>query len=83
MSYTIDISPYAERQLKRLHGKLAERIDAAIDGLEQNPRPHGCIKVITTGEWRIRIGSYRIKYTIDDDERIVSVTSVSPRDDAY
>jgi mRNA interferase RelE/StbE len=83
MSYRVIVEPKAERQIGKLSQSVRERVLPALKILRENPRPHGCLKVVSTGEWRIRVGGYRIKYTIDDDERVVSVTSVSPRDDAY
>ncbi len=52
--------------------------------LENNPRPPGCKKL--TGHqdiWRIRVGDYRVLYTVDDAEMIVRVSRIAHRRDVY
>jgi len=55
-----------------------------VNGLEENPRPHG-VKAMAghKGLFRIRVGDYRILYEIDDTARVVTVTRVRPRGAAY
>ncbi|MBX3013685.1 MAG: type II toxin-antitoxin system RelE/ParE family toxin [Caldilineaceae bacterium] len=60
------------------------RLEEAIDGLAETPRPNGYIKL--AGEeplYRIRVGEWRIIYAIQDDELIVLVIEVAPRKDTY
>lgn len=85
MDYTVQLETSAERDLKRLTGELLRRIDAALRSLARNPRPRGAIKLQgREGEgWRIRVGNYRILYTVDDERRIVSVYRIRPRPTAY
>lgn len=33
--------------------------------------------------WRVRVGDYRILYTIDDDEQIVAIVAIAHRRDVY
>jgi mRNA interferase RelE/StbE len=48
------------------------------------PRPPLCRKLEgTTNQWRIRVGGYRVLYVIDDAARVVTVTRVAHRGDAY
>lgn len=53
----------------------------AIDGLKENPRPNGVKKLKSTDEnlYRIRVGDYRILYTIEDTIQIVDITKVGHR----
>lgn len=55
-----------------------------MNGLEENPRPHG-VKAMAghKGLFRIRVGDYRILYEIDDTAHVVTVTRVRPRGAAY
>jgi mRNA interferase RelE/StbE len=56
----------------------------AIQNLAVDPRPEGCKKLVGKYEhWRIRVGDWRITYTIQDDELIIVVVEVSPRGGAY
>ena len=85
MSYTVVLETSAERDLKRLPRDILRRVDAEFLALSQNPRPHGVVKLQgREGEgWRIRVGAYRILYTIDDNARIVSVYRIRPRARVY
>ena len=85
MTYTVAVETSAERDLKRLPRDILRRVDTELMALSQNPRPHGVVKLQgREGEgWRIRIGAYRILYTIDDDARTVSVYRIRSRATAY
>jgi mRNA interferase RelE/StbE len=70
----------AEKELKRLSGQLNARIVPRLEGLASNPRPPGCKKLKGGDkEWRIRVGDYRVVYTIDDATLLVVVTRVRHR----
>lgn len=84
-SYTIYLQPSAERDFrKKIPAEAQLRIRAAIDALAENPRPHGCTKLEGSASlWRIRIGDYRVTYTISDKEREVYVVNIADRKEAY
>ncbi|MFY8162577.1 MAG: type II toxin-antitoxin system RelE family toxin [Candidatus Kapaibacteriota bacterium] len=48
-----------------------------------NPRPIGIKKLVDIDGYSIRVGNYRILFTIDDDIKIVSIYKVAPHKDAY
>jgi len=74
----------ARRELERLQAQTARRIIARIEALVSNPRPPGCVKLQGAGNlWRIRVGEYRVIYSIDDSGRIVDISAVRHRSDAY
>ena len=80
----IHIDTHAERDLQRFPRDVFERLIAAIRQLDNDPRPPGCRKLVgSKNDWRIRVGPYRILYTIDDTARIVCITAVVHRKDAY
>ena len=54
-----------------------------IHALAQNPRPPGCLKLSDRQGWRIRSGSHRIIYTIDDEKKVVTVLHIGHRRDVY
>jgi mRNA interferase RelE/StbE len=85
VNYTVRLESSAERELKRLPRDILRRIDAKLQSLAENPRPRGVTKLKgSEGEgWRVRIGNYRILYTIDDKVRVVSVYRIRPRPTAY
>jgi mRNA interferase RelE/StbE len=50
--------------------------------LREDPRPPGSKKLTNSdGLWRVRVGNYRIVYTIKDDVLLVLVLQVLRRDD--
>ena len=84
MSYQVRLRRVAQKQLDKLAGKDYETIAEAISALEQEPRPLGVKKLAESGLWRIRIGSFRIIYSIDDGERVSVIVRVARRtEDTY
>jgi mRNA-degrading endonuclease RelE of RelBE toxin-antitoxin system len=52
--------------------------------LAEVPRPPGCKKLIGFKDlWRIRIGTYRVIYSVSDVVQLVRIERVSHRKDAY
>ncbi|SDM31458.1 type II toxin-antitoxin system RelE family toxin [Actinomyces ruminicola] len=84
MSYRVELSPAAAKQLRKLDAPARRRVRAAIDLLAQTPRPPGAKKLVGgDGEWRVRNGSYRIIYEIADDVLLVLVLTVGHRREIY
>ena len=66
-SYEVEISRTAEKQLKNFPRKIQERIVEAIRPLAVDPRPRGSRKLSGYHDvFRIRIGSYRLLYSISN-----------------
>jgi mRNA interferase RelE/StbE len=80
--YALAFRPAALRALRKLDRQAAERIKAATERLRDDPRPPGA-KMLTGlhGLWRIRIGDYRVVYTIDDQRRVVRIAAAGHRRD--
>lgn len=84
MAYRIEITPAAQRDLKKLRGPIRKRIRDAIDGLAEDPRPPGIRKLVDEDDlWRVRVGDFRIIYTIEDNRLLVLVVRVANRRDAF
>jgi mRNA interferase RelE/StbE len=84
VTYAIIVAPAARRQLRKLDPVARRRIQAAIDLLAENPRPPAAKRLVNfTGEWRVRIGDYRIVYDIEDDQLVVLVLSAGHRREIY
>ena len=82
--YTVELSRGARRDLESLPAKVVQRIFPRIEALIENPRPNGARKL--EGEdnmYRIRIGDYRVLYTISDRQKRVDVEAVLHRSKAY
>ena len=79
--YSIEVQQSAEKVLRRLPRDLKEHITAVIFALETNPRPPGAIALKGQyNTWRIRVGDWRVIYTIEDDQLIILVVKIGPRD---
>jgi len=73
----------AEKELDKLPKTNHKHICNKILSLEQNPRPHGIKKLRHKEEYRLRIGDYRILYTIDDLKKIITIIAVGHRREIY
>ncbi len=83
MRYNVEIKRSAEREMDRLPAEMHRRISESILALENNPRPLGSRKLRGGEAYRLRVGDYRVLYTIDDDARRVFVYAVAHRREAY
>ena len=84
MTYRIEFSPGAARQLRKLDGSARRRAQAAVELLAHEPRPAGAKKLVGgDGEWRVRTGDYRIVYEVDDGVLLVLVLAVGHRREVY
>lgn len=84
MSYRVEFTTAAARQVKKLPRPARDRILDAIEDLGEDPRPHGVKKL--SGEqtaWRIRIGEYRVIYDVFDAELVVTVVRAGHRREVY
>lgn len=74
----------AQKELEDLPQHLIARLFPRIRALASNPRPSGCRKIVgETNKWRIRIGDYRVLYSVYDAEHIVKILAVRHRSNAY
>lgn len=84
MTYRIELSPPAARQLRKLDGDARRRVQAAVELLGQDPRPAGARKLVGgEGEWRVRTGDYRIVYEVNDGVLLILVLAVGHRREIY
>lgn len=77
------LSRKADKQLRHIPSSLYTLIIEAIEKLAKTPLPTGVKKLTGREGWRIRIGDYRILYTIDFQKKEVTILSISHRKDAY
>lgn len=80
----IRISRSAERQLGKLRRSDQARVARAMLALADDPYPKGARKLFGYHDvFRIRVGSYRILYSVSGTELIVVVLKVGHRRDVY
>lgn len=83
MSYRIELRPAAARALKRVAHQDRDRIRGAIALLAENPRPPGAKALQGREGLRVRVGDYRIVYTVHDDVLLVAVVTLGHRSHVY
>jgi mRNA interferase RelE/StbE len=81
--YSVIIEQRAGKTLKILPHKIRTRINRSIEGLKSNPRPYGYKKLKNRDYYRIRIGDYRVIYTIKEREVMVVIIYIGHRRDVY
>jgi mRNA interferase RelE/StbE len=82
--YSVFIKPSAVKEIEAVSRKKErQQIMQRIGQLADNPRPPGCQKLSGYDRYRIRQGSYRIVYGIEDEELVVYVVRVAHRKDVY
>lgn len=84
MIYIVEILPKATKQLDKLPQEIRNKILEKILTLKLNPRPSG-IKALkgNKGLLRLRIGEYRVIYSIEDDRLIITIIEVRHRSKIY
>jgi len=84
-TYTVQLTLVAERDLKKIKDETTRRrIAKAIDSLHTNPRPEGAVAL--QGDraiLRLRVGDYRILYTVKDKALLVLVIRIGNRREIY
>jgi mRNA interferase RelE/StbE len=84
MTYRVTMTATAVKERKRLDATSRKRVDAALKGLLENPRPSGAKKLSgSQHDWRIRVGDYRILYEVDDEGRLITIWRIAHRREAY
>jgi len=80
----IIITPKAEKRFRKIPDKDRLRVQNAILALAESPYPDDCelLKGVTDF-FRIRVGDYRIIYTVSGSELIVLVVKIGHRRDVY
>jgi mRNA interferase RelE/StbE len=81
--YRIELRPAAARALRKLDPQVRERIRGAIALLAQHPRPPGARALQGRPGLRVRVGDYRILYTVQDDVLLVVVVRIGHRSHVY
>ena len=83
--YRLLIKASAAKELERVGQKAdRRRLVARIESLATDPRPAGCEKLSgAEDKYRVRQGSYRVVYAIDDEARTITIFKIGHRRDVY
>jgi mRNA interferase RelE/StbE len=84
MTHTVIIPKPVQKQLDSLPDDISSRIIEKIVLLAEEPRPQGVVKLKGyENEYRIRIGDYRVRYEIRDQDSVVLLLHCRHRKDVY
>ena len=88
MSWRIEVKPSAEKQFLKLDRNDRRRIKSALRAIEasQHPLLHPRMRPLTgrlKGDYRVRVGGWRILLTPDRESQILQIYAIVPRGDAY
>jgi mRNA interferase RelE/StbE len=82
--YRITLTPTARRDLAALPVDILRRVDKRILALTSNPRPNNAKKLKGAHDlYRIRVGTYRIIYEVQDRISEVTIARIRHRRDVF
>ncbi len=81
--YRIEVKKSAAKELRKIPGKELTRILDKIRTLSDDPRPKGSIKLTNKEEYRLRIGNYRVLYSVEDNILVVYIVKAGHRKSIY
>lgn len=81
--FTLAVARRQLTQLQRAHNPNFKKIIAAIRTLADNPRPSGSRKLATGSVMRLRVGDYRVLYSVDDTLRTITINAIGHRREVY
>ena len=82
MSYSVFLHPLVIKFLKKLPKEDLNRIRTKLHDLV-NPYSVKAVKLSGKNAYRVRVGNYRILYTIDDMRKVVVVFKIDKRERVY
>jgi mRNA interferase RelE/StbE len=83
MMYRIEFRPAALKALLATHPVDARRIRAAVELLGRDPWPRAARPLRGRPGLRVRVGDYRIIYTVDRGVLLIVVIAIGHRSDIY
>ncbi len=83
-SWTVSYAKRAEKDIARLDAQVRRRVLLAISRLVADPDHATDVRKLTgRPEWRQRVGDWRVRFIRDDNARLIYITRVLPRGQAY
>ena len=82
--YKVVVNNRARKDIRKLTDTTYKRIRRKLLSLSENPRPREYKKLQDEEDkYRIRVGDYRILYSIDDGQKTVLINRIVHRREAY
>lgn len=82
-NYKIEIKRSAEKELRSIPKKDITKIIEQIQNLAFDPMPKNSIKLTNDFRRRLKIGKYRVLYSIENEKLVIFVVKIAHRKKAY
>lgn len=83
-NYSVVFKPSAAKELRKINRNDQTRIAKKIQELTSNPYPPGVKKIVGgDGEFRLRVGNYRVIYDVEEGWLIILVLTIGHRREVY
>jgi mRNA interferase RelE/StbE len=83
MGYKIQIPNSVVKEIKKIPERDRKRIVKAIEDLSREPLPHDTKKLKGFEFYRIRVGDYRIIYSVENSKLVILIIKVAHRREVY
>lgn len=85
MNYLVELTNEAEKEMTRIDRVLERRIRARLRELSADPYSPRISKPLkmAAGERSARVGNWRVLYEVHDDEKVIKIMAIRPRQEAY
>lgn len=84
VNYKLIPTPNFARQFKKLDKFTQKRIKSYLEKLTENPRNKGKMLIANRhGQWRYRIGDFRVIVNIQDEKLVILALEVGHRREIY
>jgi mRNA interferase RelE/StbE len=82
--YRLIIKKSARKELDSLPEEAFLKIDQSLLSLKENPCPYPQSKKLKgEDKCRLRVGDYRVVYSIDEEQKIITIFRIRHRKDVY
>ena len=85
MAWRLDYTTGARKDIRAIRDRiLKRRIEAALVGLREEPRPDDAVRLTGYDDvWRVRVGDWRIAYSVRNEMLVVLVIAIGARREIY
>lgn len=84
MPYSVIVSKSVQKQIVKLPDSIRLKVQEKILALKLEPRPPGALELKGYDyQYRLRVGDYRIRYEISDEELKVQILQCKHRREVY
>ena len=83
MTYRVEFTTAAAREIHKLPRRVQDRLLDAIEALVDDPGPHTAKELVGETVWRIRVGDYAVICEVFDDALTVAIVRPAHRREAH